>query len=234
MENVITTLKNQHLEQNLTDEAEAYLKTVTCFIVASDGAAEIAADEMSRVRAKIKDFEAQRKAITKPLDDTKRAVMDLFRGPLNTLTKAESVIKGKLYAYQQEKEKAARAAAEAERKRIEANAAKRAARAESKGDEAAAEEIRLEAELEAAQAAQAVEQANSGKVAGITARDNWKAEVTDLKTLAQAVADGRLPPHFIQPNMAELNKYAKAVKDTMTVPGVRIYNDKVVAARRSA
>lgn len=70
------------------------------------------------------------------------------------------------------------------------------------------------------------------RVQGITYRDNWKAhDRIDIKALAAAVADGRASINFLVPNMTALNQFARATKGTQDVPGVRIYNDRQVAAR---
>lgn len=70
------------------------------------------------------------------------------------------------------------------------------------------------------------------KVDGIVYRDNWRAhETVDVRKLAAAVADGSVPVTFLTPNMSALNAYARATKGVQPVPGVRIFNDRQIAAR---
>lgn len=70
------------------------------------------------------------------------------------------------------------------------------------------------------------------KMQGITYRDQWKAHPEiDIKALARAVADGTVSPNLILPNVPALNALARATQGTQTVPGVRFYNDRIVAAR---
>lgn len=59
------------------------------------------------------------------------------------------------------------------------------------------------------------------KVAGVTTRVTWKAEVSDLKALCAAVAAGTVPTSYVTANMVELNRRAGADKSEMRVPGVR-------------
>lgn len=70
------------------------------------------------------------------------------------------------------------------------------------------------------------------KVDGIVYRDNWRAhETVDVRKLAAAVADGSVPVTFLTPNMSALNAYARATKGVQPVPGVKIFNDRQIAAR---
>jgi len=54
---------------------------------------------------------------------------------------------------------------------------------------------------------------------GITRR--WGAEVTDIKKLCRAVADGVVPETYVLPNQVALNQRAAADKQSMTLPGVK-------------
>lgn len=67
--------------------------------------------------------------------------------------------------------------------------------------------------------------------AGVSYRDNWKAEVTDLMALVQAVAGGKAPIDYLLPNATVLNALAKGKKETMAIPGVKAWNDRVVNQR---
>jgi len=70
------------------------------------------------------------------------------------------------------------------------------------------------------------------KVQGITYRDNWKAqEPVNVRELAAAVGAGTLPITFVTPNLTAINQYIRATKGTQDVPGVRIINDRQIAAR---
>lgn len=70
------------------------------------------------------------------------------------------------------------------------------------------------------------------RVDGISYRDNWKAhERVDVKALAAAVGNGSAPVTFLTPNMTALNAFARATKGSVEVAGVRIINDRQIAAR---
>lgn len=63
-------------------------------------------------------------------------------------------------------------------------------------------------------------------------KDNWGGEVTDLWALIKAVAKDKSKINLLQVNQPALNQLAKALKETMSIPGVRPVNNKVVATGR--
>ncbi len=62
-------------------------------------------------------------------------------------------------------------------------------------------------------------------------RDVWKGEVTDMKALIAAAASGKAPATVLQGNQTAINALAKSLRDTMDIPGLRAYCDKVPAGR---
>lgn len=203
---------------------------VSALVISTDEQALCADSMLRNIIARSKELDDRRKALTRPLDEAKKGIMDLFRGPLEVLDKAGRSLKVKLAGYQEAKAEAARKAAEEERRRIERNAAKRAERLEAKGDAEAADAVRMEAEMEAHAAATTIAEAPAVKTS-VSARDNWKAELVDIKALAKAVADGRAPATLLCFSSKDGNAYARATKGTVPVDGVRFYNDRVLSSR---
>lgn len=71
------------------------------------------------------------------------------------------------------------------------------------------------------------------KVEGLSYRENWNAEVTDKLALIKAVADGKAPLAYVEPNYTVLNQAARAIKqDLNAIPGVRAVMTKSVVGRR--
>ena len=58
-------------------------------------------------------------------------------------------------------------------------------------------------------------------------REVWSAQVTDIKALCKAVADGRVSKECVQANMPALNKMATALKRTMNIPGDQAVSRRV-------
>ena len=67
---------------------------------------------------------------------------------------------------------------------------------------------------------------------GVSVRENWKAQVVNLKLLVQAVSLEQAPLTCLQANQVALNQLARAQKQALSIPGVRAVNDAVVSARR--
>lgn len=141
---------------------------------------------------------------------------------LKPITEAESTLKASIIKWQDEQEAIRRA----EQARLEAES------------RAAAEEERKRREEEALQVAIAegsdevyVEPApyvpppiaapTYEKVTGLGITRRWGAEVTDIKKLCRAVADGVVPESYVLPNMPALNQRAQADKQALLLPGVR-------------
>lgn len=192
--------------------------------------ADLCSAEIKKIKARAKDLENTRKEMTKPLDESRRKIMDLFRAPMELLSQAEYILKHGIARFQQEEERKRREAAEAERKRIEANAARRAERAANKGDEERAEEIQREAEMEAMSAQAAIENATT-KVAGIGTSKRWKGRVNDPKAFYRAIADGLVPMKAAPLAQGVIDRAAQASGGVLHWPGVTTYQDQTIASR---
>lgn len=198
--------------------AERSYNIATAVVVDSTEMLDIAGDELRDIVTRRKQIEDLRLTLTRPLDASKAAIMNMFRVPTDRLAEAERMLRDGITTYQH----AEREKAEAARREAEAEAA--AERAEQERIERAAQEAQNKAEeeviaarkagdaaaIEAAQAAarqaesaadEAREQidladiapptsiaAARTKTAGIGNRQNWKAEVDDFKKLVLAAA----------------------------------------------
>lgn len=140
---------------------------------------------------------------------------------------------------QLEAEERARVAAEERRLRTEEEERRltRAVEAEAVGDVQAAERILAEPILAPVVAPRPVfvppVEVQAPKAAGVSFRDNWTAEVTDLLALVGAVAGRQQPITLLLPNTTALNQLARALKGAMNVPGVRAVNERIAAQRGS-
>lgn len=150
---------------------------------------------------------------------------------------AERIVKRAMSAYDEEQERIRKA----EQERL-AEIARKEEEDRQLADAIAAEEAAKEAgatEDEAAQVAEAVMEqpvsvapvvipkATPKLQGGPVYREVWAAEVTDIKALCRAVADGKASTECVMANMPTLNRMATALKSTMNVPGVRAYSRRV-------
>lgn len=137
------------------------------------------------------------------------------------LMQAEGLLKPRMAAYLRAEEESRRAA---EKVLQEAATLQEAVDAEARGDQRSAE-----AALDG-QGIVSVSMPTPPKVAGISRREVWSAEVTDLAALIKAVAAGHAPMALLLPNMSALNQQAKALKASMRYPGVKAVREDVIAA----
>lgn len=191
---------------------------------------EKAALDLAEIKKKEKELTAERMAITKPMDESKKRVMEFFAKPLDFLGQAKKITERALVKYTEEQERIAaeqRAKAEEkarkERERLEA----RAEKAEENGQIEKAENLQMQANTVAA----AAPAAEPPKVKGTSFRTTWFAECTDLKALCRAVAEGHAPESLVSFDTVNANRLAAALKDSMNYPGVVFKSKKSVASR---
>jgi len=146
----------------------------------------------------------------KPLDDARRNVKKLMSD----------------YDLEQERirREEQRRLEEEARKREEERRLQEALNAEAAGDNEEAEAI-LD---EPVRVAPVIVQRSTPKMTGGPVyREVWSAEVTDIKALCRAVANGQASPECVMGNMPTLNRMATALKATLNIPGVRAVSRRV-------
>lgn len=215
---------------DLLTKCEGMLQLAKGYSITCPEMREAASEDLKRVKALYKDVEQQRKDITNPLDIAKKRVMDLFRGPLQFLESAEATLKRACIAYDDEQERQRRnAEAEAARKADqERQRLAKLAEAERQAGNAEAAHVIAEA---ATMVAPIPVVSEKPKISGESTRDTWHAEVEDLVALAKAVAEGKVSPENLLPNMPVLNQQARALKQSLAIPGVKSVCERVLAAR---
>lgn len=160
-----------------------------------------------------------------------KAIKALQNQAAAPLDEAERIIKPALAAYDQEqdrirREEQDRLAAEQKKRDDDARIAEAAKVAEN-GDLDGANAI-----LEAPPAPiVAPPPPPKAAVAGISYRETWKAEVTDMRSLIAAVASGKASTTLLAINGPALNSMVRALRSELKIPGVRVWSEKEVAAR---
>lgn len=176
-----------------------------------------------------KDAVDERMAMTRPLDESKKLIMDKYAGILDQVDKAIAAVQTGMLKYDSEQDRIrAQAAAKAAQ---EAAAARAALEAQAKAAATAGDQETAVAIAEAAVTIQAAPPAPEVKHAGESKQTFWSAEVTDLAALVAAVAAGTQPLAYLEANMPALNQVAKALKETLSIPGVRAVSKEVLKGR---
>jgi len=219
---ITETLELKPEEQAIVKRAEDISTRISNFKITSQDEYNVSGEYLKSIKSTYKQIEDLRMSMTRPLDDSKKRIMDFFRKPLDILTNAEGVLKRGILMYQQAQERARieqerKLQVEAEKKRQEALAKAEAARAE--GKEAKAEKYEDKANgIIAPTLAPTVQ-----KVSGISTKMVWKFEVIDEKAI---------PREYLIPDLVKIGKVVRSVGNTLPIPGVRIYPEETIAAGR--
>jgi hypothetical protein len=150
-----------------------------------------------------------------------------YDDPLN---KAEDIVKpamARWWTEEQERQAAERRRLESEaRKREEERLLAEAEQHAQNGDHAAADAVLEEPVNVAPPIIPATPQTK-----GISMREEWKCEVSNLMELVKAIAAGKVPLGAIKANDVFLGQQARSLKAEMKYPGVRVWSQKNVASR---
>lgn len=218
LERRVTTLADQARELVITDQ-ESY-----------DRGAALLRGVVS-LRIEIVDHHAEMKRTT---HRAWQAAIAAEKKLLDPVAEAERIYKARLTAY------------EAEQRRIEAEA-----RAQAEKEALAFAEAQREREIEEAEAAGADAAEVAAicaeplpavlaelpppafqRAAGISTANNWKGECISIAQLVQAIAAGKANINLVAANGTAINALARATRGTLTVPGIKFFNEPTVRARR--
>lgn len=231
--NTTTLTLQQPDSAAMARSADAALSMVESFEVNDATTYELAGEELAAIKKRAAALDEQRKSITRPIDEAKANVMVLFKPPLELLTKAEGILKGKMLAWfqaeqrrEQEARRAAEAAAQAERDRLAAEATK----LEEQGR--AGEAVVQRAVAEMIVAAPPVVQSAAPKLAGVSVRETVDFEVDDLLALVQHVAQHPELIALLQADSVKLRAYVRGLGTACNLPGVRVFTKAGMAASR--
>lgn len=217
----------------LTNRADDLISSVGRAVIDSPENENKGGDLLKMLKTIIKKAEDDRKAIVKPINDSVKLINVKYKEITNPVDQAIKDLTKKLTDYKLEQQRIAREKEEAERQKREAKALEEAAKLEAQGKDGAAEEL-VEAAEKASETTQ--NEVNKSTVrsdlgAVTTMKDNWSANLVDIRLLCQAIAKGDVPAEYVMANMPALNKLAKAQKDDMNIPGVEAVNNPVLASR---
>ena len=75
-----------------TGEAQELAETYSTYDIATAESYNAAGGDLKVLKAKYKELDALRKSMTKPIDESKKRIMELFREPLARLKEAEGIV----------------------------------------------------------------------------------------------------------------------------------------------
>ena len=165
------------------------------------------------------------KPLKQSVDAHKRTILDRERLVLDPVVTAETRIGVLMVAYDDEQER--------QRRLDEKKAQEDAQLAEAQHYEALGDTPAMEATLDGNGVVQVKVNSVVPKIAGISFRETWSAEVTDLRALVKAVAEGKAPLAYLQANSIAINQAARSLKTELnTIPGLKAIVTKTAIGRR--
>jgi len=187
---------------------------------------EIGQVYMGRIKQRIKMLEEERMAQTRPLDESKKRIIDFFRPHLEKLNNAKEHLNQIMVKWSEEQEarrrEEERRLQEEARKRAEEEALRQAIEAEEAGETQEAEQIMAEpVYVPPIRVASEIPKSRESHI-----RESWACDAFDLKATVNAIAEGKAPIESVQFNMVFLNTQARAYKIAMNIPGTRAKSTK--------
>lgn len=208
----------QHELQPVSQAAQQLLAAAHQPIVDAEGYV-VASDMLKAVKVKTRELDDREKAITKPINDSLKAIRDLFRAPKALLEQAETAFKQSMLSYQRAEEAkrqaAQRAAEELARKECERLAAL-AAKAEKRGDVEKAQQFSDRAAVIVAP----VVEVSAPKVTGVATRKDYTFEIVDAALL---------PREYLVADEVKIRKVVRALGVNTNIPGVRVIEREILA-----
>jgi hypothetical protein len=161
------------------------------------------------IRKVKKAMEEKRKDYLRPFQDHVKETNDAYKALMEPIEQADKITAGKMLAFDAEQKRKIR-----EAEAIEAEKLALARReAELKGGEITVDLTPIE-KPEAVPDRVRTEMGSSGQ------RDNWKWEVTDIS---------QIPREYLMINAGMLTPIVKASKGKIIIPGIRVYNEPIIA-----
>jgi hypothetical protein len=216
--------------QAIAAESTGILTAAQTFKIANTAQYEEAGERLKAIKALSKRIDDTFDPHIKRAFDNHRALVAEKKTHLNPLQAAEALLKRAVLSYQlaeevkrREAEARAQEVARKEREKLEAQAAKAAERGKVEKSEALS--------VAAASVIAPTVASTTPKLAGISTRTSYRAEVVDKMELVKAVAAGTVPLNALDANQPFLNNQARAMKETLAYPGVKVVQEQGIASR---
>lgn len=193
---------------------------------------EFAANMVGDITSRISEREEARKKVKAPILEAGRKIDAMFKVPIKQGEAVKAIIIAKMKSYQQQVRMdriKAEEDANKEAQKIKQSTEDKALSLMSEGKEDEAQEILDDMDMAPTPAPVVADP----KVKGVSSRTNWKADLTDMRKLIAVVAKGKAPINLLMLDSASANRFAKVIRDTLTVPGLQIYNDETLIVRKS-
>lgn len=219
---------------DLEQEAITVRTEIAALIITDQTSYDLAVEKRTAAKSWLKTAEDWFDGIQKPAYDAYKNILNQRKLVCEPTEAAIKQINRALVDWDQEQERIRREEQrrleEEARQKAEEERLQQAAQMESQGVDVATVNAVLDAPIEVV--SRPVAAPTYERSSAVVFRDNWSGECFDLFKLVQAVAKDKSKIGLLQVNQTALNQMAKALKDSMAVPGCRAVNNKVAASGR--
>jgi len=216
--------------QQITTDVQAFVTEAKVPAIASRDDYARAGDMVKLAQTKLRNLEDKRLEMTRPLDQSKKLIMDEFRKLTEPIDKFIAEAKGAMITFARAEQARQAEEERKERERIAAEERERARLAEEERKKAEAEGIPDLGEPmhkpvdvpQPAPVAPKVEDIKTqrGSIATATVKSNWQYEIVDAKAV---------PRDYCEPSRDHIRQAILA--GTREIPGIRIYDAGTLAIR---
>ena len=222
----------------IVHDIAAFGDTVEAIDITSEEELGQVGDLVKMLNSRRRKLEDTRTSLVAPLNKVVKDINALFKTPRDRIDQIVQSAKKHMNRFAQAQQAIAdakarreREEAAAERKEAEDLAVAMKKMSGSAGEETA-EVITQQAEERVVKAAAPAKVAISrGRDSAVSVQKTWAVEIIDIRALALAVAEGRLPITMIEPNMRALTAAAREGKVEKEVDGVRYFQRVSTAVR---
>lgn len=196
----------------IKDQIEALCKEGTEMVITDNDSFAHAGEFLRKIKQAQKQVDDTRKGMTRPLDESKKKIMDLFRPVEQRIEKLELSIKGSLMVYQAEIDRKIRI----EREELDRKNAEEMAQKQKDAEFFGESGVDIEPST-----AESMPVNVAPVAVGISTKTVWAFEIVD---------ESKLPREMLS---ADEKKIRAAVEFGMrNVPGLRIFEKQIISARR--
>lgn len=220
------TFPSEVARQELERRALSLPERARTFLIKDQVQLTAANDFLLGIKALQKEINETFDPIIKATNDAHREALAKKKKFEDPLVQAERIVKPMIATYLDEQERIRRqkeaeaVLAEEKKRRLEEEALRRAMRAEMRGDSEKAAQILAKAEEK--KEALAVDVPEKAQTSGLSMREIWRYEVVD---------ESLLPREFMTKDLIKIGKEVQVKRGETNIPGVRVWPEKIVAAR---
>jgi hypothetical protein len=215
----------------IRNDIEAMLETARSLVIANENDYRLAGGIGLECTTRIKKVESELEESRAAADTAHKAITRLITKLTTPYKQIKYIVAQKADAWDREEKRRCEVEAERlrriEQKRLDDERLAAAERAKAVGNDEMADAI-LEQEVIAPTV-----KVERPKIEGVSHRENWQAEQLPggFILLVKAVAEGKAPATYLQPNEAAIRAQAKSLKSLFNVPGFRAYDAGTTAFR---